>query len=776
MPTPDDKMARLRSEAEGVARARPAQPLGVSELLDVAVMKNTLHELQVYQIELEMQNEELRSTQLLLDSERSRYKDLYDLAPVGYITLDAGGEIMHTNLKAASLLGLPRSQLFHLPMRRFVAKAQRDTHYLFTQQVLRTRQPDQCDVQMVNAAGLGFWAQMTVTPQGDGDELHSLLVVITDISDRKQAEEKLYESEEIHRSLFNSIDEGFCIIEMVFDKAKKPIDFRFVALNPSFEKQSGLTNAQGQLASDLMPGLERGWVDAYAQVLSSGEPTRMTRHAAPLNRWFDCYAFRTGPKDRPWLGVVFNDITERKQIEADRQFLDQVLLHKNAELQDAQALAEKANLAKSDFLSGMSHELRTPLTAILGFAQLMDASNPPPTPGQKRSLDQILKAGWYLLELINEILDLAVIESGKLKLVMQTVSVASVMVECEAIVEIDAERRGISLHFDTPPALAHVHADRTRLKQALINLLSNAIKYNNEGGSVRLSFNTDNPKHLRICVEDTGQGLTAGEIGQLFQPFNRLGQESRTEPGTGIGLVMTKQLVELMGGSIGVNSTVGKGSVFWIELKPAGEPTSEKNGHPPGAEKPADAVAAYRDRMSTELELSAASASGLRADKREPTRAMVDAERSFHSRRNLAGLYTLLYIEDNTANLLLMQELMARQPNVRLLDARDAASGLALARSALPDVILLDTHLPGLSGIDMLRILVNDPLTAAIPVVVLSASAMPGEIQAGLDAGCYRYLTKPIHVKELMHTINLALKLEPAQVEAGQLSQLGELR
>ena len=783
MPTPEDKLARLRAEAEGIASARSAPLPLPDQPLDVAVLQKTLHELQVYQIELEMQNEELRTTQALLDAERSRYKNLYDMAPVGYLTLDAGGEILHANLKAASLLGLPRSQLFHKPMRRFVAKHDRDTHYLFTQQVLRTRQPDQRDFQMVNAAGFEFWVRMIATAQGEGDELQSLLVVINDISERKEAEEKLYESEEIHRALFNSIDEGYCVVEMVFDKQHKPVDFRYLTVNPSFERQSGLFDVVGRLGTEVTPGIEHKWIELYGNVALTGEAARVSQHAKTVDRWFDLYAFRTGRKDRATVGIVFTDVTQRKQIDADRQFLDQVLLHKNAELLDAQVLAEKANQAKSDFLSGMSHELRTPLTAILGFAQLMDGSNPPPTPGQKRSLDQILKAGWYLLELINEILDLAVVESGKLKLVMQSVSVASVLVECEAIVEMDAGRRGISLQFETPPALAHVHADRTRMKQALINLLSNAIKYNRDGGSVRLSVNTDDPKHLRICVEDTGQGLTAGEIGQLFQPFNRLGQESRTEPGTGIGLVMTKQLVELMGGSIGVNSTVGKGSVFWIELKQAGEPTAEKNGQPPGAEKPADAVAAYRGRMSTELELSAASASESRAEKWEPTRAMVDAERSFHSRRNLAGLYTLLYVEDNTANLLLMRELMARQPNVRLLDARDATSGLALARSALPDVILLDTHLPGLSGIDILRILVNDPLTAAIPVVVLSASAMAGEIQAGLDAGCYRYLTKPIHVKELMHTINLALKLEPTQTEVGSemghnltnLSQLGEL-
>ena len=773
MPSLEQRLAELRSKAEQTALAQqPNAHLAVpkrGEPLDAEALRKALHELQVHQIELEMQNDELRTTQLALDFERSRYQDLYDMAPVGYLTLKPSGEITHINLKAASMLGLPRSQLINKPLRRFVAKQDRDAHYLFTQQVLRTQQPDQCDVQMGNTAGFAFWVRMAVTVQAKGEhgdlDSQCLLIAISDISDRKEAEEKLYESEEIHRSLFNSIDEGFCIIEMVFDPLKRPVDFRFLAVNPSFEKQSGIANAQGRLVSEILPGLDRYWIDFYGKVSLTGEARRVTQRADVLNRWFDVFAFPTGPKDQNRLGVVFNDITSRKQVEADRLFLDQVLLHKNAELQDAQALAEKANLAKSEFLSGMSHELRTPLTAILGFAQLMDGSNPAPTQGQKRSLDQILKAGWYLLELINEILDLAVIESGKLKLVMQSVSVASVLVECEAIVEMDAQRRGISLHFEQPPGAAHVHADRTRFKQALINLLSNAIKYNSDGGSVRLLFNADDPKRLRICVEDTGPGLTSSQVSQLFQPFNRLGQESRSEPGTGIGLVMTKQLVELMGGSIGVNSTVGKGSVFWIEMKQA---VDELQGMPTDA----DASAKLKEPPGDLGNMAGAAVqAGLHAGAAARERLVLAP----NLRRNLAGLYSLLYVEDNAANLLLMEGLMARRPGLSLLTARDGISGLALARSALPDVILLDTHLPGLSGIDLLRILVSDPLTAAIPVIILSANAMPDEIQAGLDAGCRHYLTKPIHVKELMHTINLALKLEPAPTEFGHLSQLGEL-
>jgi nitrogen-specific signal transduction histidine kinase len=236
-------------------------------------------------------------------------------------------------------------------------------------------------------------------------------------------------------------------------------------------------------------------------------------------------------------------------------------------LKEAMAVAEKANLAKSDFLSSMSHELRTPLSAILGFAQLIESGTPQPTPSQKRSVDQILQAGWYLLDLINEILDLALIESGKLSLSLEPVSLAEVMRECETMIESQAAK---ARHPRELPGvrLAPLRqcADRTRLKQVLINLLSNAIKYNTERGKVTLTCVDTPAGRIRICVEDTGRGLSPEKLEQLFQPFNRLGQEAHTEQGTGIGLVMTKRLVELMGGVIGVESTVGKGSMFWIEM------------------------------------------------------------------------------------------------------------------------------------------------------------------------------------------------------------------
>ena len=400
------------------------------------------------------------------------------------------------------------------------------------------------------------------------------------------------------------------------------------------------------------------------------------------------------------------EITERKRVES--------------ELNKAIAVADKANLAKSDFLSSMSHELRTPLSAILGFAQLIESGSPSPTIAQKRSIDQILEAGWYLLELINEILDLALIESGKLSLSLEPISLVEVMHECQAMIEPQAQKRGISVAFPEIEIQYFVEADRTRVKQVLINLLSNAIKYNKVGGTVVVHCVAKTPGRIRICVTDSGEGLTPEKLTQLFQPFNRLGQEANVEEGTGIGLVVAKRLIELMGGVIGAESTVGKGSVFWIEVSLTAEPQPAA-----GATEP-PAVA----------------------------QAQVQTD---------AQLRTLLYVEDNPANLMLVEDLIARRADIRLLTARDGNRGVEMARASRPEVILMDINLPGISGIKALRILAEDPATAHIPVVALSANAMPHDIEKGLEEGFFRYLTKPIKVNEFMDTLDVALKFAKTQ-------------
>ncbi|HWV98600.1 MAG TPA: PAS domain S-box protein, partial [Candidatus Acidoferrum sp.] len=415
-------------------------------------------------------------------------------------------------------------------------------------------------------------------------------------------------------------------------------------------------------------------------------------------------------RDRKLQGVfaAARDVTELKRFE-------QTLQQKNVELEGAKSAAEKANLAKSDFLSSMSHELRSPLNAILGFAQLMDTASPVPAPAQKESIDQILKAGWHLLNLINEILDLARVESGKLSLSLEPTALDDVLRECQAMIEPQAQKQGITITFPQSHIPYFVIADRTRLKQVLINLLSNAIKYNQAGGVVVVDCCASIPERVRISVKDTGAGLPAEKLAQLFQPFNRLGQEAGGQEGTGIGLVVAKQLIELMGGVIGVESTVGAGSVFWFDM-----------------------VAAVEPQLVVDSSQSLA-----------PVPSPVP---------NGPRLRTVLYVEDNPANLKLVEQLVARRPDLRLLSAGDGTAGLSLARTYIPEVILMDINLPGISGIETLRLLREDPLTARITVAAVSANAMPRDIEKGMQAGFFSYLTKPIKVKEFMEMLDAALE------------------
>jgi len=595
----------LRRQAEEIARANAAQSVENLETLSPEAARQMLHELRVHQIELEMQNEELRQAQVELDASRERYFDLYDLAPVGYCTVSEAGLILQANLNAAALLGVARGVLIKQPVSRFIARDDQDIYYQFRKQLFETGEPQWCDLCLVKQDGSSFWTQLAGTTAQDDDGL-------------------------------------------------------------------------------------------------------------------------------PVLRIVMNDISDRKRVEAERIALDLIVKDKNAELEHARYVAEKANLAKSDFLSRMSHELRTPLSAILGFTQLIESGTPPPTPNQKRSIDQVLKAGWYLLDLINEILDLAVIESGRLSLSMEPVLLSEIMSECESLVEPQAQKYGISVvfpRFETPSLIL---ADRTRAKQVVINLLSNAIKYNTKGGSVVVECmpgkcGTQSQDSIRISVRDTGAGLTADQIENLFQPFNRLGQKTDVIEGTGIGLVVCKRLVELMGGDIGVDSTPGQGSVFWVELK-----------------------------RTLEIQKNAADGSA------EVTEASV---------QDSASQRTLLYVEDNPANLMLVEDIVARRPDIRLLSANDGRHGIEIARACQPDVILMDINLPGISGIEALKILAGDPVTAHIPVLAISANAIPRDIEKGLASGFFRYLTKPIKVGEFLETLDVALSF--VKVEAARAAKNG---
>ena len=687
------------------------------EQIESAVHRQTEHLLKAQ----EETNRDLQRANDTLQESENRLAVTLNSIGDAVIATDAGARITRLNPVAEHLTGWTQAEALGRPVDevfRILSKATRLAAKVPVAEALArgTIQGLANHTTLVGRHGSEFDIADSCAPIRDHSGLViGAVLVFRNVTAEHAGQQALRDSTALIQTILNTLADGLMTIH-----AEGGI---IETVNPAAERIFGYAAHEliGHPFSMLIPELDRdkrgGSLEYYAaspEERAAGigrEVVGQRKDGASLPLEIALSEMTLG--GRRYFTGILRDITTRQSVDRILQEKNTALEKATAAAEKATAAAERANLAKSDFLSSMSHELRTPLSAILGFAQLIETGTPPPTAAQKRGVDQILKAGWYLLDLINEILDLAMIEAGRLSLSVEPISLSEVVRECQAMIAPQADKRGIVVTAPEWEPAYLVRADRTRLKQVLVNLLSNAVKYNRSGGTVAISFALSAPGRLRVGVRDTGEGLDADQLAQLFQPFNRLGREEGLEEGTGIGLVVSQRLIQLMGGVIGAESVFGEGSVFWIDLALASGPEPRLVPGP----------------------------------LREPLPSPGEGDPPWR---------TLLYIEDNPANLMLVEDLIARRSGIRLLSAGNASLGIDIARAALPDVILMDINLPGISGMEALRILAINPATARIPVVALSANAMPHDIKRGLDAGFFKYLTKPIVVADFLETLDQA--------------------
>jgi PAS domain S-box-containing protein len=656
---------------------------------------------------------ERKHMEAALQQERDFASSIVDTAPVIILLLDTRGSIQHVNPCFEQLTGY---RLDEIKGKEWFSA------------FLPVRDQERIRALFNNAAG-GVSTRGHINPivlrsgeereiewhdqvlRDPGGSIKGLLAIGQDVTERGKTQLALVRREQELNQFKNTLDRT---LDCVFMFDARSLVFFYV--NQGGLQQVGYTHEElmAMHPYDIKPDITEAQFRRRIAPLLAGEKASLTfetvhQHKNGRRLPVEIFLQYIAPTSEPARFVaIVRDIGERKRAEAAlrniNQALEQRVEQRTADMKAAKDEAERANMAKSEFLSRMSHELRTPLNAIIGFGQLLETDPEHPLAEiQADNVQEILHAGNHLLELVNEVLDLSRIEGGRLDVKLEPVNIGPLIVSCVKQLQPSAAQRSIRIELDMNASYA-VQADRTRLKEVLLNLLSNAVKYNREGGHIQLSCALTGAHRLRIRVRDTGRGIAAAALPRLFRPFERLESAYNGIEGTGIGLALAKKLVEAMHGEIGAESTQGEGSTFWFEL-PLAIP-AEKNSAP----------AASR-----------------------------------------FGRHRLLYIEDNPANMRLVNKIIATRKDIELLEAASAEAGLEIVKNQQPDLILLDVNLPGMDGYEALRQLRDDPATRDIPLIAVSANAMPRDIARGKAAGFNDYLVKPLDIGQFLKAVDRCL-------------------